>query len=111
MQGYKLTNPNGTIYGFFNDKDRATKSANQALMTYGFIPKLEAVELPEITESHWNLIDQYGNDKVFESNSLEQLKSDVEFHYQDNANFHETQAIQVGIDANGDYVEYQIVGF
>ena len=111
MQGYKLTNTNGSTYGYFCDVERANRAASQNLMLHGTILDFQEVELPELVESHWNLIDQHGNDKVFESDSLEQLKSDVEFHYQDNANLHETYAIQVGVDAEGNDVEYQIVGF
>ena len=107
MQGYKLTNPNGTIYGFFSDKDMANKAASRCLIQRGSILKMEEVELPAIQDSVYNFIDESGKEYDFEADSIEQLKIDV-MDYAERFSMLtitlEGEALECGVDSQGNEI-------
>jgi len=109
MKVYKLINPSGSVYGIYNNKDMATKYANQAFMTYGFIPAMEIGEMPEVKVLHYNLLAR-GREWCFEANSIDELKTVAEKYAEfNNVDLNDCEGASIGFGYDADDNEVFIV--
>ena len=103
MKGYKLINPDGSVFGIFSDEERATTAAGQHLITRGNVLKLDLVEMPEFAFSYLNLIDAKGEVHEYEACSLEELEAKALLDL--DGNLEGCKVLEFGEDAEGNELE------
>ena len=106
MKGYKLTNTDGTVFAYFNDKDLANTSAGQHFALRGTMLKMEEVELPAFKVEYYDLIAR-GEEIGFEADSIEQLKIDAMDYAEHNnidLNDEDAQSVAFGYDEHDNEV-------